>query len=172
MNQCADISFHVHSLHSLLTIVFYSGISFSTLLALLTPTPKNKRDSRCFVSVNRLPCQPVWVWAAMLLFLLRCVCVCVHVFYAVCVVCACAVNKGAAERWLSPRDLQAPRILHLPRLMTKLSSSFWAGTGWHCRQRQTRHGCLDPTYSHPHLTRNHIQNITQFSAANSTKKLA
>ncbi len=27
-----------------------------------------------------------------------CVRVCVHVFNAVCVVCACAVNKGAADR--------------------------------------------------------------------------
>lgn len=35
-----------------------------------------------------------------------------HVYDAASVLRACAVNKGAAERWLSPDDLRVPRILH------------------------------------------------------------
>ena len=118
-------------------------------LSIADPYPKNKRDRRSFISVNRLPRQSVC--ELMFLVLLWCVYVCKAscVLGWVCVVCACAVNKGAAERWLSPRDLQAPRILHLPRLMTELSSSVWAGTGWDCRQRQTR---LLPPSPHRKIT--------------------
>lgn len=117
MNQCAEISLRVRMLHSRVTTLFYSGISVPTFLALLTSPPQKERDSSCFVSVNRLPHQVCLCDVLARAWSRRScgVCVCKwygHVFNAACVECACAVNKGAAERWLSPHDLQAPRILH------------------------------------------------------------
>lgn len=91
VNQCAEISFHVQILHYLLTTLFYSGISFPTLFALLTSTQK-ERDSRCFVSVNRLPRQSGCercVSLCMFLLLLWCVCAlaCVLMYFMLCVLC-------------------------------------------------------------------------------------
>lgn len=73
------------------------------------------------------------MWTGYLVTSVRVMCRLVHswgvyvrewhagVFNAVRVVCACAVNKGAAERWLSPRDPQESLTSH--GLMTELGSS-------------------------------------------------
>lgn len=64
----------------------------------------------CHVLAGVCPCYSYGVY----------VCKCVSMYFMLCVSCACAVNKEAVERCLSPHDLQALRTLHLPRLMKKL----------------------------------------------------
>lgn len=89
INQYAEISFHGHILHYLLTTLFYPSSSVPTFFALLTSTQK-ERDSRCFVSVNRLPrlCERC-VSLCMFLLLLCCVCAepCVLMYFMLCVLC-------------------------------------------------------------------------------------
>lgn len=79
----------------------------------------------------------------------------------VCVLRACAVNKGAAERWLSPHDPQNPSIL-----WTQLSSSEQQQDDIADKDRQDM---VVKTPFAPTLTKKQILNTKQLSTPNDTK---
>lgn len=106
---------------------FYSLCTFSTVihqtlpplcctptfLVVLTFPPPNERDSSGFLKCEKANSSSVCDVSARAWSHDSCMCKpYLHVCDAASGLRACAVNKGAAERWLSPYDLRVPRILH------------------------------------------------------------